>query len=65
MIISTPEHDVEGVIDHDHDYHTMNTRWGTCSDLTCTCAAATSAYNAIMYVAEVCSVKYCECSTCC
>lgn len=28
--ISTPEHDAEGVIHYDHDYHTTNTHWGTC-----------------------------------
>ena len=38
MTISTSEHDVEGVIDHDHDYHTMNTCWGTCSVSSCTFA---------------------------
>ena len=73
MIISTPEHDVEGVIDHDLDYHTMNTCWDTCSVrfimyLRWWCFPS-SAFNdmiTIMYVGEVCSVKInTEHSACC
>ena len=73
MTISTPEHDVEGVIDHDHDYHTMNTRWDTYSvrfimylRWWCFLSSAFNDMITIMYVSEVCSVKInTEHSACC